>query len=481
MMNEPAAKFDLKPNILLVLQDQLRYDVVHDVQLCRTPVFDELRRSGVDFTRAYTPTALCSPARGSVFTGLYPHNHGLLNNTHTPDAIRRNLRRSDATVAELLAKNGYRTGYVGKWHVGMDDGPLDRGFDTVRVADDDPQVGHSAWMGTVERGSSTVFSRFPEPARPSDKWPRRPRALYTDGALPGNAIPAQTVTQNAQELIDELAQSDQPFFLVVSFLEPHWPHVVPEPFASMYEAADVRPWLNSFDTFEGKPHTNQANVEHFGVGDFVWDDWAPVIAHYFSATTYVDHQMGVVLDHLDAAGVRDDTLVLATTDHGDLNGSHRQFNKGPVMYEEVYHVPLVVTGPGVEAGATADSFVTLIDLAPTILAAGGVEPGELDGANLAPLLRGDVVEWRDAVLCEFHGDEFGLYSQRMIRHGDHKLVYSPHDVRELYDLAADPGELRNLAYEPKFQELRRQLENRLLVAMHDSGDPLAEWSAQTLG
>lgn len=471
-------------NILLILQDQLRYDVVHDASLCRTPVFDELRRTGVDFTSAYTPTALCSPARASLFTGLYPHNHGLVNNTHTPDAILRNLPRDHATIAELLGKNGYRTGYVGKWHVGMDDGPLDRGFDVVRVADDDLETGHGNWMGAVERERSTVFSRYPSAARREDQWPRRPRALYTAEPPEADRFPARNVALHAQELLDDFASAEEPFFLVVSFLEPHWPHVVPEPFASMYDAGDVRPWVNSFDTFTGKPGANQANVEHFGVADFEWDDWAPLIAHYFAATTFVDHEVGVVLEHLDGLGAHDETLVIATTDHGDLSGSHRQFNKGPVMYEEVYHIPLVVRGPGVVGGRSVDSFVSLVDLAPTILGAGGLEAGDLDGLDgldLSPLLAEDDGPRRDDMFCEFHGDEYGLYSQRMIRHGDHKLVYNAHDVRELYDLAADPGELRNLAYEPDSQPLRQALENRLLDAMHASGDPLAEWAANTLG
>lgn len=468
-------------NILLILQDQLRYDVVHDTGLCDTPVFDELRRTGMDFTSAYTPTALCSPARASVFTGLYPHKHGLVNNTHTPDAILRNLPRDHATVAELLAKNGYRTGYVGKWHVGMEDGPLDRGFDVVRVTDDDPDTGHGNWMGTVERDPSTVFSRFPDAARTEGQWPRRPRALYTAEASQVEAIPAQTVAEHAKQLLDELSRSQQPFFLVVSFLEPHWPHVVPEPYASMYDPAQVQPWVNSFDTLAGKPGANRANMEHFGVAQFTWQDWAPVISHYFAATTYVDHEVGVVLDHLEAVGADDKTLVIATTDHGDLSGSHGQFNKGPVMYEEVYHVPLVVRGPGVAPGMASEAFVNLVDLAPTMLAAGGVEVAGLDGSDIAPLLSGRDVEWRDAVLCEFHGDEFGLYSQRMLRFGNHKLVYNPHDVREIYDLDADPGELHNLAYEPEHQTVRQRLENRLLALMHETGDPLAEWAVNTLG
>lgn len=470
-----------RPNIVLILQDQLRYDVVHDAGLCATAVFDELRRRGVDFTSAYTPTALCSPARASLFTGLYPHNHGLVNNTHTPDAIRRNLPRDHPTVAELLTKSGYRTGYVGKWHVGMEDGPLDRGFDVVRVADDDPVAGHGNWMGTVEREPTTVFSRFPETARPEDQWPRRRRALYTAGAVEAESIPAEAVSRHAVEVLHELSASGEPFFLVVSFLEPHWPHVVPEEYAALYDPADVRPWLNSFDTFDGKPGANQANVDHFGVGDFEWEDWAPLIAHYFAATSYVDHEVGVVLEHLDRVETREETVVIATTDHGDLSGSHRQFNKGPVMYEEVYHVPLVISGPGFRAGTEVDSFVTLIDLAPTILEVGGVAGNGLDGVDLAPLLRGEDIPWRDAVLCEFHGDEFGLYSQRMLRYGRYKLVYNPHDVRELYDLDADPGELVNLASDPAHRPLRQELENQLLAAMHDSGDPLAEWAANVLG
>ena len=474
---------DRRPNILLILQDQLRYDVVADGNLCATPTLDRLRREGAWFESAYTPTALCSPARASLFTGVLPHTHGLMNNTHTPDALARNLSRDHATVAELLRKEGYATAYVGKWHLGMDDGPLDRGFDTVRLDDGDPGAGHGPWMQAVGQLPSTVFSRFaPVGDAQQARFPRRPRALYSSTPVPNEIVPASLIEGEAVQLVSDLAGAEEPFFLVVSYLEPHWPHVLPEPFASMYDPNEIQPWPNFHDDFVGKPGANRANMEKFGVAELTWEDWAPVVAAYLGATSMVDESIGRLLEVLERSGAAPDSYVIATTDHGDLSGSHRQFNKGTVMYEEVYRIPLVIRGPGIQP-TSHDRLVCLTDLMPTFLELAG-EPVDdsLDGRSLVAALRGDdEVLWRDALLCEFHGDEFGLYSQRMVRWKNFKLVYNPNDLRELYDLEADPAEMNNLAYDATYAEVRCEIELVLLGLMHESGDPLAEWAVNLLG
>ena len=468
-------------NILLILQDQLRFDVV-DEEWCRTSTFDGLRREGMFFEQAHTPIGICSPARASLFTGLYPHSHGLLNNTHGADAVLRNLPRRIPTVAERLQNAGYYTGYVGKWHVGMDDGPLERGFTDVRLTDSDPEFSHDVWVAEMERNPAAVLSRYraPAPAR-AERYPRRPRPLYLAEAVPAETTPAVKVRERAQELL-RAVERNQPFFLVVSFVEPHWPHVMPEPYRSMYDPQDLRPWANFADDFTGKPSAHSAAMQRWGVADFSWEDWAPVVASYLGATTFVDAQMGELLATLEETGLASSTTVIATADHGDMNGSHGHFNKGPLMYDEVYRIPLAVRGPAATAGTRNSSLVSLVDLGPTILELTGTDPGELvHGRSLAGILRGDVAEVRDALLCEYHGDEFGLYSQRMLRHGRYKLVYNPNDLRELYDLTADPAELHNLAYEPHLSDVRIELEGMLLDLLHETDDPLAPWAVNTLG
>lgn len=479
-----------RPNVLLIMQDQLRHDVVVDPDLCRTPTFDRLRAEGTWFDRHYTPLGICSPARAAMFTGLYPHSNGVFNNFNGTDQLARNMSRDHPTIAELLSKAGYRTGYVGKWHLGVDDHPGDRGFQDVRASDDawysDERFKTWREMFGEPDGQVVTTSYPPGGPRYQKRFRRQPFPMYATAPLPEDRIPAGIMAAEAAEMIRSFASGADPFFIVVSFIEPHWPNVLPEDWAAMYDSATVPLWANIADPFDGKARSNQAGLEHFGVADFTEEDWRPVIAHYLSAVSWLDHLTGQLVDSLDRSGAAERTLVIVTTDHGDMTGSHRQFNKGPLMYEEVYHVPFVARWPGtVTAGATVERLTGHLDVLPTVLELAGVErPEVLHGASLLPLLRGGIdgaADWREALMCEFHGDEFGLCSQRMIRRDRWKLVYNPNDLRELYDLEADPAELQNLAYRPEYAQLRVDLEANLLELMHDSGDTLRLWATNTLG
>jgi arylsulfatase A-like enzyme len=210
-----------------------------------------------------------------------------------------------------------------------------------------------------------------------------------------------------------------------------------------------------------------------------------VVAAYFGSVTMHDALIGRFLNALQDSGAEDDTLVLVTADHGDLCGAHRQFNKGPLMYEDVYRIPMLARWPGVVApGSSSDAYASSLDIFSTFLDAAGVAPPPdtaLDSRSLVPLLRGEApADWRDSWVSEFHGDEFGLYSQRMIVHSRHKLVYNPHDVDELYDLVADPHELHNLAAEPAMAALRDDLESRLAEWMEQTADPLGAFAGSFL-
>lgn len=476
-----------RPNIVLLLQDQLRWDVAADRGVA-TPALDRLRAEGLTFEQSYTPTSICSAARASLFTGVYAHRHGVLNNVTGPESVARNPPRDLPTTAELLKAAGYRTGHVGKWHVGLTDGPAARGFDVELAGDglvgaeDRFEDYRRRWSGAAD---ATVYTRYPPKGERAARFRPFSFPMYATDSVPEDVTLAAAVADAGVELLESLATSpeDSPFFLVVSFIDPHWPNILPEPWASMYDPAAIKPWASFDDDFEGKPRANQAGLEHFGVADLAWDDWAPVVAHYFGAVTYTDHHMGRVIDALDATGAAADTLVVASADHGDMCGGHRQFNKGPLMYEDTYRIPLVARWPGtVERGRSTAGLASLVDLTPTLVEAGGGSlPAEVHGRSLVPVLKGEADSVRDALLCEFHGDEFGLYSQRMIRRGPHKLVFNPNDVRELYDLSSDPAELHNLAYDPAFAELRQDLEGNLLELMEESGDPLLRMSVNSLG
>lgn len=356
----------------------------------------------------------------------------------------------------------------------------ERGFEEWRASDDylaEDELFRTYWSRFSERTPDAVFTRYS--TGPSNRFPRVPFPLYSMEPVPEEIVPARAVLDEASAMLETYGREQEPFFLVVSFLEPHWPNVLPGAYASMYDPASIPPWPNFDDPFDDKPRTNAAGTEHFGVEGFTWEDWQPVVGRYLGAVSFLDEIIGRLLGRLADAGLAEETAVIVSTDHGDMAGSHRQFNKGPLMYEEVYHVPLVIRGPGLPAG-TSDALTSHVDLIPTLLDLCGVSPTKSHGRSLLPLQQ-HKTPWRDALMCEFHGDEFGLYSQRMLRRDRYKLVYNPNDVRELYDLEDDPFELRNLALLPEYREVRRELEDALLLIMQETEDPLRQWAVNVLG
>jgi arylsulfatase A-like enzyme len=468
-------------DILLLLTDQERYDVsAPDGPAVETPSMDRLQREGVRFDSAYTPIGICSSARASLLTGLYPHNHGMLNNCHEPDAIRRNLSREHDTFGELLADAGYENSYAGKWHVGRDQRPEDFGFTTL--AREGPTAGTDGFREYQrERGVHPDEIELEDPIY----------AEYGDDDLlvsaktpvPEEATLTYYLAEVTIERLEGLASGDRPFFHRTDFPGPHHPYVVPEPYASMYDPDEIERWGNYAENFDGKPYVHEQHVSYRGVEDFDWETWARAISNYFGFVTFVDRQIGRILDAMDRLGLADDTVVVHSADHGDFTGSHRQFNKGPMMYEEVYHVPMMVRWPSVvEGGRTVGEFVRLHDLMPTFCELGGVEPpANLDARSLVTLLEGDAPDdWPESLFAEYHGEEFGLYSQRMVRKGEYKLVYNAFDIDELYDLAADPDELQNLVDHPEHRETYRDMKAELGEWMERTGDPIHTWTRKVL-
>ncbi|MFC7153886.1 sulfatase-like hydrolase/transferase [Halomarina halobia] len=475
---------DRRPNVLLLLTDQERADLVSPEGLSvETPTVDRLRGEGLWFDRAYTPISICTSARASLLTGLYPHAHGMLNNSHEADAIRRDLPTALPTFGELLADAGYENSYVGKWHVGQDRGPESFGFDYFGGSDrhhddlDDRFRRYRESLG-VEVGASDLE----EPIYTAGE---HPTLVAATTPAPPEATRAYFLAERTIDALERwaAADGDGPFFHRTDFLGPHHPYVVPEPYASMYDPEDVEPWPTYAETFDGKPRAHANYPDYRGVADFDWDTWAAAAAKYFGFMTFIDEQMGRVLDALSDLGLDDGTAVVHASDHGDFTGSHRQFNKGPLMYEETYRIPLVVRRSGVvEPGTRSDAFVRLQDLMPTFLDWADVPPPEgLHARSLTPLLDGEVPDdWPDSTYAQYHGDEFGLYSQRMVRTERYKFVYNAPDRNELYDLEADPHELRNLIDHPHYEEVRREMAALLVEWMEAVDDTLRRWAPKTL-
>ena len=403
-------------NMLILLADQLRFDSLscNGAPVCRTPAMDSVGAAGVRFANAYSPIALCTPARASLLTGRYPHNHRQLSNMGNFNGVFDDQLIGQPTLLSRLAGAGYRIGYAGKWHL--------------------PREGDGALWGVHRWHTPGDWSR-PLAQQGYDFARDEVQRLEWGGAAPfagRNTLPAEQTQEawtadRAIEMIDAFGGGDAPFLVTASFFGPHFPYAVPEPYDTRYDPDRVARPANFDERFAGKPLIQQKELLRWNAAHLTWPDWQRVIAAYWGYCSFVDHQMGRVLAALERSGRRDDTVVVVTADHGDMLGNHRLFNKGFHMYEETHRVPLLIAGPGIERGATAAPFANLVDLAPTLLELAEAEPlADADGRSLAPLLAGRTpADWPDDVFAEFHGYETTLCSTRDDPHGELEVRLQP--------------------------------------------------------
>ena len=517
---------DRPPNVLLLLTDQERYDcTAPEGPPVETPAMDRLAADGMRFTRACTPISICTSARASLLTGRFPHDHGMVNNCHEADAIRANLDPALPTFAEALGEAGYDCTYTGKWHVGRDQTPADFGFAYLGGSDthhDDIDEAFRTYraeeVGVPVDGvefEEAIYTHGDEGTFVAAKAPfgvEATRAYFLaertieairahaeargadgrGGAGDGEGRSGRGVASGRDptawdELVtsgdaDAIAGEGSPFFHRADFYGPHHPYVVPEPYASMYDPAEIEPPASFAETYEGKPRVQENFIAYRGVADFDWETWSEVLAKYWGFVTLIDDQIARILETLEETGLAEETVVVHAADHGDFVGGHRQFNKGPLTYDDTYRIPLQVRWPGVvEPGSTCEAPVHLHDLAPTFCEIGGVEiPEGFDARSLVPLLEGRrPPAWPDSTFAQYYGEEFGLYTQRMVRTAAWKFVYNGPDVNELYDLDADSGELNNLIDHPEYADVRRELEARLVGWMRETDDPYRKWVPKT--
>lgn len=448
------------PNILFITTDQQRFDTlgVNGSAVCKTPHIDSLAASGMNFSRAYTPIPLCSPARMSLLTGLYPHNHGGLSNPDLFRAQNYNLSPSAPTFVGPLRQAGYRLGYVGKWHVSTRHTPLDFGFD--------------------DYVSLEAYNRFRAESgyAPATAPPNRFQINHGTDPAPISHSGPRFFANSAVRLLEQYAAAGRPFFLRLDFVEPHHPCVVPEPFASMYDPADIPKWPAFDDPLQNKPFMQTRLRQIWNTVGMTWKECASFLALYWGSVSQIDHEVGRVLAACARLGIADETVVIFTSDHGDMCGNHRLFEKAYLAYEDVVHVPLVIRYPQVTSpGSVCDLPVHhFLDLMPTFLEVTGLPaPKGIDGRSLLPLLRGtSPTDWPVDIFTEYHGQQFGLYSQRMLKVGRYKYVLNLSDISELYDLEEDPAELHNLIDDPAMRPTLRHLQALLLERMSNTNDPL---------
>lgn len=473
-----------KKNVLLLWTDQQRADTIraYGNDEVQTPNVDRLAHTGAIFEQAYCTQPVCSPSRASVLTGVYPHNHGL---THCNMVLDTEV----PTLAEILRADGYAGGYVGKWHLGFELRPQ-RGFDFWASTEDL----YTAYDSDESEGVSTYFQFLTDRGYEPEDAGKFEYPIFgrdTAARLPEEVSKPAFMAEESIRFIDE--HTDEPFFLSVNFLEPHFPFF--SCYDDMYDPDDVTLPESWFEEMEDTvPRHYQLLRRKFAVDNPYVDPndeqgWKELIARYWGMCSLVDTYCGRILDHLEQSGLADDTIVIYTSDHGDMMGQLRMVTKS-VQYEGAVQVPLIVRSPGLEPQRITTP-TSLVDITPTVLDLLGLPtPDHMLGASLVPVLeQGDiapddaevVIEWHDwDGIKEVWDPETGVADDgeqqpasvgaRTIRRGKWKLSIYATGETEIYDLESDPQETHNAIADDAAADAVADLYERLLAWQRATDD-----------
>lgn len=433
-----AAKTVKPRNVIFILSDDHRYDALGFLKAqpwLETPQLDRLAHDGIHFKNAFVTTALCSPSRASILTGVYAHRHRIVdNNTPIPEGT--------VFFPSYLQKAGYKTGFFGKWHMGAET--------------DEPKPGFDQWVSF--RGQGTYL-------------PTKDGLNVNGKHVEQKGYITDELTDYALDWLRTLPK-EQPYFLYLSHKAVHADFVPAERHKGRYKDAKfVYPptMAESGEMAQHRPMwvQNQRNSWH-GV-DYPYHsdlDIAEYYKRYCETLMAVDESVGRVLQALEARGELDSTLVIYMGDNGFAFGEHGLIDKR-TSYEESMRVPLLARCPDLfHGGQTVKDVVAGLDIMPTVLdVAGAPVPAGLDGKSWLPLAQGKPVEWRKELLYEYYWERNfpQTPTQHALRTDRYKFIryQGIWDVDELYDLQEDPLESRNLIFDEKHAALIKQMRERL--------------------
>lgn len=479
-----------RPNILFVTADQWRGDCLSMVghPVVQTPHVDALARQGVLFRKHFAGAAPCSPARASIYTGLYQMNHRVCRNGSPLDA------RFD-TLALAARRAGYDPTLFGYTDVSLDPRTMDAadphltsyegvlpGFSVGQLLLEDDRQWLS-WLKTRRGGArpdrDLHLTGTARPVRPNSEPP----------AYSADETPTAFLTE---AFLNWREEQTRPWFAHISYLRPHPPFCVPEPYNRMF-APDAVPKPERHVTLEAEMAVHplaKLFLERLSQSSFIYGaegrvvewseaDISTIRATYYGMITEVDAQFGRIINVLKQSGDWDNTIIVFTSDHAEMMGDHWMFGKGGV-YDGSYHIPLVIRDPAYAdaAGRVVDNFTSSADLMPTLLARMGVEPkNHQDGASLVPFLEGgQPADWRDHAFWEFDFRDvvansvekaLGLKSSQcnmaVLRDDQFKYVHFAGLPPLLFDVQADPHEMNNLADDPAYLAVRLRYAEKLLA------------------
>lgn len=486
-----------RPNILLITSDQQHWDTLGATNpRISTPALDRLAAEGTRFTRAYCNNPVCTPSRATIITGLYPSVHGAWT-------IGVKLAEDVPTVGDHLQAAGYATTLIGKAHfqplastpeqTSLECQPVLRdldfwrgfhgpwyGFEHVEVARnhaDEAHAGQHYAIWLEEQGLANWRDYF-------QPWPPDPAAPKREGAweLPQELHYTTWTAERTIAAIERDAAAGRPFFTWASFHDPHPPYLVPEPWASMYRPEEMEPGRLLPGELDHLPEHFRLTQE--AAPDFAaWRETAFAnhgfsshlvdearlrrqLAIYYGMISFMDRQIGRILDALDRLGLAENTIVVFSTDHGHFLGQHGLTAKGAFHYEDLLRVPFLVRAPGqVPAGATSAALQGLVDLAPTFLDAAGLPvPGLMQGVSQWEVWRGRQARARESAIVENRHQPTAVHLRTYIEDRYKITVYRQHEYGELFDLAEDPDERRNRWDDPAYAAIKGALLHRFVQA-----------------
>ena len=452
----PAA--DDRPNIVFVLLDDVRWDDLGAAghPWVRTPNFDRVAHEGVLFRNTFTATPLCSPNRASILTGQYAHTHGIIDNVDRSEQSHQLV-----TFPRLLHDAGYETACIGKWHMGVDDSPRP-GFDYWYSLQGqgyhfDPDVNDNGQRKKVEGYTTDIFSE--RAVEFVHKERDAPFALYF-----AHKVVHPNIFQNADGSPRGPRGGAEKYTPAPRHRDLYADKVVPR-----------RPNAKSYA--EGKPALQRAIPGLPPIGPTTGTDDATIL-NRLRMLSSADEGMGAIFQALEKTGELDNTVIVLTSDHGFFYGEHGMGRERRLAYEETARVPLFIRYPPlIAAGSEIDDFTLSIDYAPTVLELAGVEiPGQMQGRSLVPFLKGkDVADWRKSFLIEYYSDtvmpRLVTIGYKAVRTEKWKYIryVDLEGMNELYNLEADPYEMKNLIDDPAAQPALEEMKSELERLLNETG------------